>query len=227
MGDGGFYSELVIYFLAMYCGIHLATSPMSIALCDDAQLLYGYNSPNRHHAAEYVIEELHAACVKVGKTFSDLQAIGVTQGPGQYTGLRLSMAMANTIAQICECSIYGFDTLEMLVRPYVCEGQIAVVSIPARKGMYNAALFTQYQQQLKRVTPNFLLEEHKFYEKIATFQEPVIVLTPNFPSDLGIHTWKKVDLQASTVAQATRQRHSETPQPYAPVFPVYAHHPVE
>lgn len=42
-----------------------------------------------------------------GKTFDDIQGIGVYKGPGSFTGLRIGLTVVNTLADSLEIPIVG------------------------------------------------------------------------------------------------------------------------
>lgn len=42
-----------------------------------------------------------------GKTFADISGIGVMQGPGSFTGLRIGLTIMNTLASDLGCPIVG------------------------------------------------------------------------------------------------------------------------
>ena len=46
-----------------------------------------------------------------GLTYESLVAVGVTRGPGSFTGVRLGVTLAKTIAMTAGCGIAAFDTL--------------------------------------------------------------------------------------------------------------------
>lgn len=52
---------------------------------------------------KYLSDKLH----DIGKTWSDISAIGVFEGPGSFTGLRIGMTVANTIADSQHIPIVG------------------------------------------------------------------------------------------------------------------------
>lgn len=54
----------------------------------------------------FILENLRQA----GFGWSDIQAIGVFEGPGSYTGLRIGLTVANTLADSLKIPIVGVAT---------------------------------------------------------------------------------------------------------------------
>lgn len=48
------------------------------------------------------------------RTYGELSAVGVTSGPGSFTGVRLGVCLAKTVALVADCQIAELDTLEVL-----------------------------------------------------------------------------------------------------------------
>lgn len=57
--------------------------------------------------AKDLLRYLHDQLAVVGKTWSDVSAIGVFEGPGSFTGLRIGMTVLNTIADSQSIPIVG------------------------------------------------------------------------------------------------------------------------
>ena len=51
----------------------------------------------------YIEDRLH----EEGKTWQDIKGIGIFRGPGSYTGLRIGITVANTLAQSLHIPIVG------------------------------------------------------------------------------------------------------------------------
>ena len=56
-----------------------------------------------HGLLSYIIEQMHAHDF----SWKDLTGIGVMQGPGSFTGLRIGLTVANTIADAEQLPIVG------------------------------------------------------------------------------------------------------------------------
>ena len=57
--------------------------------------------------AKNLLSFLMEKLIKNGKTWSDISAIGVFEGPGSFTGLRIGLTVLNTIADAQNIPIVG------------------------------------------------------------------------------------------------------------------------
>lgn len=71
-------------------------------------------------------------------TVDDIEAIGVTVGPGSFTGVRLGVTLAKTISMACRCGVACLDTLEAVAQGYraalLTGGGSLAVALDARRG---------------------------------------------------------------------------------------------
>lgn len=69
--------------------------------------------PQRSHALR-MIDELQALFGEAGIVPSELSRIGVGQGPGSFTGLRVALASGGGLAEASGAELVGFSTFEAL-----------------------------------------------------------------------------------------------------------------
>ena len=79
--------------------------------------------------------------VMAGQDWSSLDRIGVTVGPGSFTGLRVGLAFAQGLAEALDRPVVGISTLEALARSVDTSGPIAA-AIDARRGQVYFQPFT-------------------------------------------------------------------------------------
>jgi len=113
-----------------------ATPLVTVALHDDedvvAELLA--DRPMKH--AEQLAPLIDRAMKETGIVRQDLTAIAVGVGPGPFTGLRVGLVTARTLAFVLEIPVYGVCSLDVLAAEAVDTGAVSepfVVATDARR----------------------------------------------------------------------------------------------
>ncbi|MTB63811.1 tRNA (adenosine(37)-N6)-threonylcarbamoyltransferase complex dimerization subunit type 1 TsaB [Streptococcus sp. zg-86] len=127
----------------------------------------------------------------VGWKPADLERIVVAQGPGSYTGLRIGVATAKTLAYTLGIDLVGISSLQALL-PADSKG-LVVPLIDARRNHVYAGFYEQGQAVKADTYLSFeaLLEEVKNYEQV-TFVGEVAAFTEQIEAALP-----KVQYQAT------------------------------
>lgn len=95
-------------------GLDTATSACAVALWDAAsgRTLAVRAETMQRGLAEKLVPMVQATLADAGIGFADLSRIGVTVGPGTFTGLRVGLAAARGFALAAGCPLVGVTTLE-------------------------------------------------------------------------------------------------------------------
>jgi len=131
--------------------IETATRLVGCALWDDdgpvaANLLV---AGQRH--VEVLVPAIDELCRLAGISVADLDAVAVDIGPGLFTGLRVGLATATTIATARSVPAVGVTSLEALAHPHRRRpGRLAAV-VDARRGEVYWALFEGDGQRQKEL----------------------------------------------------------------------------
>jgi tRNA threonylcarbamoyladenosine biosynthesis protein TsaB len=114
--------------------VDTATETLSLALYDGHRIAAETSWPARmHHTVELapaVEEMLRRAGVKPG----EIRAVGVAQGPGSYTALRIGMAFALGFAVPHNLPVIGIPTFDILARTQPATEKELVTVILAGRG---------------------------------------------------------------------------------------------
>lgn len=91
-----------------------------------------------------LIAHVDALCKRAGITLAELGTIRVDVGPGSYTGLRVAVTLARTLAAFGEVSLARFTSLELLAtaawqQHVVPEDHELVVVLDARRERFHTA----------------------------------------------------------------------------------------
>jgi len=71
------------------------------------------NTKEKYHSA-FIIPEIINLLKKTGRLVKDIDALGVNIGPGSFTGLRVSVTIARTMAQNLNIPVVGVSSLQIL-----------------------------------------------------------------------------------------------------------------
>ena len=93
----------------MTLAIDTASTTTSIALLDGDKLLKEKTWLSEQNEAEKLMPEI----LKLITSLEDLKKIIVVNGPGSFTGLRVGVAVANTLAYLLGTELYGIETFKM------------------------------------------------------------------------------------------------------------------
>ena len=96
-------------------GIETSGPHGGIAICQDGVCLAESqleNAPRRH--AQTLVIQIRDMFNRLGLRFSMLDAVAVSVGPGSFTGLRVGVVCAKTLAYATGCRLAAVDTLEAI-----------------------------------------------------------------------------------------------------------------
>ncbi|HEV7227654.1 tRNA (adenosine(37)-N6)-threonylcarbamoyltransferase complex dimerization subunit type 1 TsaB [Brevundimonas sp.] len=82
-----------------------------------------------------------AVMAEAGLAFTDLDGVGVTVGPGSFTGLRVGLAFAQGLGAALSRPVVGLSTLDALAASIAPDGRPVAAVIDARRGQVYARLF--------------------------------------------------------------------------------------
>ena len=148
----------------------------SVALLEDGKLLgESYQNTGLTHSQTIMVmaEDLMKQC---GKTVADLSGIGVANGPGSFTGIRIGVAAAKGFAWGAELPCCGVSTLEaMAVSLGVWQGYVCPVMDARRSQVYNA-LFHVDCGKYTRIRDDRAISLLELGEDVKNLSEPIFLV---------------------------------------------------
>jgi len=89
-------------------------SYLTIALIEDDLLIASIQKPAFKQQSETIMVEIDRMFKEAGWKPDDLKALVITDGPGSYTGLRISMTVAKVLGLIQGIQLYTISSLQLL-----------------------------------------------------------------------------------------------------------------
>jgi tRNA threonylcarbamoyl adenosine modification protein YeaZ len=115
---------------------------VSVALHDGSDVVTVHTSEREMKHGEQLAPLIAAALAAAGIVRQDLTAIAVGVGPGPFTGLRVGLVTARTLAHVLEVPVYGACSLDVLAVEAadsgVVDGDFVVATDARRKEVYLA-----------------------------------------------------------------------------------------
>lgn len=125
------------------CSVSLALKGITLSFRELAE--QNFSHAEKLHV---FIEEL---LVENNLTFTDLNAVAVSQGPGSYTGLRIGVSSAKGFCYALNIPLIALDTLEILSRRIAIDNGIIIPMIDARRMEVYSAFFNKNHQRTRNV----------------------------------------------------------------------------
>jgi tRNA threonylcarbamoyl adenosine modification protein YeaZ len=153
-------------------GIDSSTKNLSIGFSRDDNGYLGVNSSKESAFMVNIISCIDNVLKKAGKSISDVDAFSVNIGPGDFTGTRIGISVAKTLALVTEKPIYGIRALDICAAGILVNSAAkvsrllqkkeSVFLLPALDVKRNEVFFSIYEASL--TGDNNSLLEHKFGE---------------------------------------------------------------
>ncbi|WP_240377470.1 tRNA (adenosine(37)-N6)-threonylcarbamoyltransferase complex dimerization subunit type 1 TsaB [Bacillus piscicola] len=161
--------------------IDTSTHVLGIALADEERIVGTYvtNFKKNHSlrlmpAIDYLLKELN---VKP----EELDAVAAAKGPGSYTGVRIGVTTAKSLAWALGIPVYGISSLQVLARNGKHFGGFICPFIDARRGQVYTGLYKigrDYSVETVAEDRIMLLEEWLAF--LQEKQEPVLFLSQDW-----------------------------------------------
>ena len=112
-----------------------------VAACDDDNLLVELKLDADMRSAQSLAPGLKRLLDEVGWRPRDVELVGVTMGPGSFTGLRVGVVTAKMFAHAVGAEILGVDTLDVVAAGLPPEVDGVSVAVDAQRGQVVAGCF--------------------------------------------------------------------------------------
>lgn len=143
--------------------IDTSNHPMSVALVEDDQLKATMTLNMVRNHSIYVLPAINDLFEKVTWQPTDLDRVVVAQGPGSYTGVRIAVTTAKTLAMTLQKELVGVSSLKVIAAnvPHVTDDLI-IPFMDARRGNVFAGGYQYRNGQLM----NVLEEQHVAFNEL-------------------------------------------------------------
>ena len=94
--------------------IDCSDTNLSIGVSKDSNLVYKKSFYAWQRQSEYMIPEIKLAMETLGMNINDISTIALGIGPGSYTGIRIPLTIAKTLAVINKAKVIPLSSLQIM-----------------------------------------------------------------------------------------------------------------
>ncbi|WP_436861236.1 tRNA (adenosine(37)-N6)-threonylcarbamoyltransferase complex dimerization subunit type 1 TsaB [Staphylococcus caeli] len=179
-----------------YLLMDTSNQPMSVALMKDNTVVAEINSNEKTNHSVQLMPAISKVLNESDIAKEDIDAIVVAQGPGSYTGLRIGVTVAKTLAYALDSQLYGVSSLKALAASIKEEGSLIVPIFDARREAVYTGVYKNVDGKLIQIVEDqylpiselltLLHEQNEPYQFVGTDTEKLGDLldshcVPNIP----------------------------------------------
>ncbi|GEM02874.1 tRNA threonylcarbamoyladenosine biosynthesis protein TsaB [Halolactibacillus halophilus] len=159
----------------MILAMDTSTDVLSVSLHNNQEIIEEYSSKNKNKHSTRLMPAIDRIMKEAKVTPQDLTKIVVGMGPGSYTGVRIALSTAKTMAWTLNIPVVGVSSLRAL--SLQASGDDLVCSfLDARRGLVYAGL---YDKEGNEVLPEVNIMIDEWLEKLVALNKPVTFVSPD------------------------------------------------
>jgi tRNA threonylcarbamoyladenosine biosynthesis protein TsaB len=110
-------------------------------------------------------------------TMAEIDILAVTSGPGSYTGVRIGVTTAKTLAWAKKLPLYSESSLTVLAMNGLRFSGVVVPLLDARRRRVYSGVYQQNEEQMREICPQQVVEIDRWLAHIAeAYPDPVLFL---------------------------------------------------
>jgi tRNA threonylcarbamoyladenosine biosynthesis protein TsaB len=115
----------------------------SVALAENGNTLAEQTFPHGLQHAARIIPAIDTLCRQLKWTSADLREIYISAGPGSFTGLRIGITLAKTLALATGAALVAVPSVRVLVENAPPEAKNVIIVLDAKRDQIFTASFTR------------------------------------------------------------------------------------
>lgn len=124
-----------------YLAFDTATQFMTVAISDGKSVVAEYTSSSKKDHSSRLMPAVEMVMKEAGISTTELQGIIVGKGPGSYTGLRIGVSTAKSLAWSLNIPLVGVSSLSLIARSAKHFNGYVVPFMDARRGQVYTGLY--------------------------------------------------------------------------------------
>ena len=158
----------------IWLGIETANAPLSVAVVNDGKVVAEVVQNIKLTHSVGAMPAIEEVIKKAGIEVSQIDAIAVSKGPGSYTGVRIGVTLAKTLAWSLQKPLVGVSSLKALAANARLSNELICALFDARRQNVYAGVY-------EGTTLNTVMEDQHDHidgllEKLKAYNRPVVFI---------------------------------------------------
>jgi tRNA threonylcarbamoyl adenosine modification protein YeaZ len=156
---------------------NLAYEPFGFGLYKDADIITECYQRSSRKFSETLVDRLKEECAVNNISYDSLSAVGLIKGPGSYTGLRISVSVAKTIAYALNIPVFSCTALQAISLQATVANKTYITVVPSKRGFVYVQLFNCGSGLgVEDVTEPICITIEQFLHLISAFKAPMNIV---------------------------------------------------
>lgn len=160
-------------------GLDTSTKFCTVGLSDDGDSLSEITVGGKNYSSEQIVDMISDILNRTGKSKKDIDLIAVGVGPGSFTGIRIAVTVAKTLAQVLKIPVVSVSSLRALT--YRTFDDVVIAVEDARRERVYRGIY----KDMEVVKEDKLVYTSDLIEEIKNIEDKILILAPlNILKDL-------------------------------------------
>ncbi|WP_086429313.1 tRNA (adenosine(37)-N6)-threonylcarbamoyltransferase complex dimerization subunit type 1 TsaB [Staphylococcus cornubiensis] len=155
--------------------IDSANQPLSVAIMQEGHVLMTHTTTIKRNHSVQLMPLIEWLLKQAQLKPTDLDEIIVTEGPGSYTGLRIGVTTAKTLAYTLDIQLYGVSSLKAIAAQIQCSNDYIIPIINARRQHVFTGVYQWQNDELVNVMEDQYMPIEKLIEAWQTHDNVIFV----------------------------------------------------
>lgn len=156
--------------------IDTSSEVLAVALAREGKIIAEYSSLSKNKHSKRLMPAIVQLLDNVDVKPKDLEKIVVAKGPGSYTGVRIGLSTAKTLAWTLKIPVVGISSLEALSLQVRGRDALICPFFDARRNLVYTGLYDKNGQSII-ADQNCLMTD--WLDELAKLEQPIIFISPD------------------------------------------------
>lgn len=156
-------------------GIDTSSSSLSVAVMDDDLLKGEFTLNHKLTHSEQLMPLLDSLLSHLELKMSDIDLIGVSVGPGSFTGIRIGVAAANAMAMALDIPVVGISSLEAMAYTAGETAYTIVSTFDAQRDRFYFNAYRFENSELKGLETEDVLAKEDLIKKLESYDKVLLL----------------------------------------------------